>query len=153
MHEPPPESPPDPATAAPARPAVPGTVLAMVILAGVSGGWQALAAFATAQTAGDPAARLWAWVSCLIGLLFVGLGLALYRRRRWARTTVMVLSVVGLAMGALNVVAGSTGYGLQYVVWTTVYLVLLSTRGARSWFRRPAGPTAEGPAPQRPIVA
>ena len=107
---------------------------------------------------GRPAALVYA----VLGALYLLLARKIQLGRPWARRTVLVLCVIGLALGLLRLAAagsqgalwsvGSQGalwsVGSQGALWSVgspvVYAVLLFTPPARAWFRRPDPPA--GPA-------
>jgi hypothetical protein len=72
----------------------------------------------------------------LVGIIVIVVGRKLQRGRQWARVLVLVLSALDLA-GALY--AGFTQEtsprGIAAIVVPALYLGLLNTPSARSWFR------------------
>jgi hypothetical protein len=76
-------------------------------------------------------------VLAFVGLLVIGIGRKLQRGRQWARILVLVLSVLSLVGtvydGLLG--TGNQANALGGVVFPVLYLILLNTRAARSWFR------------------
>jgi drug/metabolite transporter (DMT)-like permease len=70
------------------------------------------------------------------GLLSLVIGRKVQRGRQWARVLVLVLSVLSVA-GTLytGLVRGGETNALTGLVVPVLYLVLLNTSAARSWFR------------------
>jgi len=89
---------------------------------------------------GRPAALLYA----VLGALYLLLARKIQLGRPWARRTVLVLCVIGLALGLLRLAAAGPQGALWSVGSPVVYAVLLFTPPARAWFRRPDPPA--GPA-------
>jgi hypothetical protein len=75
-------------------------------------------------------------VAIFAGLFMMAIARKVQRGRQWARMFVLVLSVVSAAW---TLYAGTVGPGqgnvLAGLVLPVVYLILLNTRAARSWFR------------------
>jgi hypothetical protein len=71
------------------------------------------------------------------GLLALAIGRKVQRGRQWARVLVLVLAVLGVVSTLYNglVLAGQTN-ALVGLVLPVLYLVLLNTGAARSWFSR-----------------
>jgi hypothetical protein len=70
------------------------------------------------------------------GLFTVVVGRKLQRGRQWARILVMVLSALSLAGTLYNGLLLSRDTNvLVGLVFPVLYLILLNTRAARSWFR------------------
>src|SRR5439155_23606782 len=87
--------------------------------------------------------------SAVLGALYLLLARKIQLGRPWARRTVLVLCVIGLALGLLRLAAaGSQGalwsVGSQGALWSVgspvVYAVLVFFPPARAWFRRPDAP-------------
>ena len=89
---------------------------------------------------GRPAALVYA----VLGALYLLLARKIQLGRPWARRTVLVLCVIGLALGLLRLAAAGPQRALWSVGSPVVYAVLLFTPPARAWFRRPDPPA--GPA-------
>ncbi len=70
------------------------------------------------------------------GLLTIAIGRRLQRGRQWARVLVLVLSVLSIATTLYNglVAQGDTNVLLGLVI-PVLYVALLNTSAARSWFR------------------
>jgi hypothetical protein len=116
----------------PRRRPVPGVVLATVVLLYVGGGLVVLTALVNGHWK-TLAEQLTNGSAVGFGALNIVLAYHLYKRRRWARTTVLVLCGIGVALGIVRVI-GAGARGVQSVVWPIVYAVLLSTPRARAWF-------------------
>jgi hypothetical protein len=72
-----------------------------------------------------------------VGLVVIAIGRKLQRGRQWARVLVIVLSALSIA-GTLYdglVATGTHTNALGGLVFPVLYLVLLNTPAARSWFR------------------
>lgn len=82
--------------------------------------------------AGLPMAALIA----VVGLLAFPIGRRLQHGVRWARTFVMVLSALSLAVNALTLVSSGAAEPLSGLVLPILSLVLLNTPPARSWFHQ-----------------
>jgi hypothetical protein len=124
-----------PGTDPPAGATVPATVLAASILLYVGGALTFVYALAGVRTGGLVRGLLPSSAYAAYGLLYVGLGWAVGRRRRWARRTVLVLCGIGVALALVRLVAGGFAAAVPGLAWPVVYAVLLSTDSARSWFR------------------
>jgi|SRR6266536_3877388 hypothetical protein len=116
----------------PPRPAVPGVVLAAVILLYVGGGLIVLSGLigGSWHTLGE---QLTNGIAVGFGALDIVLGYHLYKGRRWAWITVLVLCGIGVALGIVRVVGGGSR-AIQTLVWPVVYAALLNTPSARAWF-------------------
>ncbi|MEV0715114.1 hypothetical protein [Asanoa sp. NPDC050611] len=110
----------------------PGPVLAASILLYVGGGLTVLGALVSLPSGSPLRSALYA----VYGLLYVGLGEAVRRGRRWARRAVLALCAVAVALAVARLFGGGVFAALSSLVWPTVYAVLLSTPEARSWFAR-----------------
>jgi hypothetical protein len=72
----------------------------------------------------------------LVGLLAIVIGRKLQRGRQWARVLVLVLSALDLASALYaGFVQGTSPRGIAAIVVPVLYLGLLNTPSARSWFR------------------
>ncbi|HKT04211.1 MAG TPA: hypothetical protein VJT31_32200 [Rugosimonospora sp.] len=71
----------------------------------------------------------------VLGLLWLLVARKLQRGRQWARVTVLTFSVLSLAGTAYNFWLGRQPDVLAGVVLPLLFVLLLSTRAARSWFR------------------
>jgi cell division protein FtsW (lipid II flippase) len=116
------------------RASAPGVVLAAAILLYVGGGLTVLSAL-TGLMSGTVGSLLRSGVYALLGLLYVGLARAVQRGRRWARRTVLVLCVLGIALAGIRLFGSSLSSAVGALVWPAIYAILLSTETARSWFR------------------
>jgi hypothetical protein len=75
-------------------------------------------------------------VLAFVGLFTIVVGRRLQRGRQWARVLVIVLSLLGVAATLYNgIVAVRDTNALYGLVFPVLYLLLLNTRAARSWFR------------------
>jgi hypothetical protein len=76
-------------------------------------------------------------VFAFVGLLTLVIGRKIQRGRQWARVLVLVLSVLSI-VGTLytGLVRGDETNALTGLVVPVIYVVLLNTAAARSWFRR-----------------
>ncbi|GIF53697.1 hypothetical protein DFJ67_5979 [Asanoa ferruginea] len=114
----------------PARPSPPGTVLAAAILLYIGGG---LAILSGVIGLGRWP-LLFALLNLLLGALYVGLARAVQTGRSWARTIVLVLSGLAIAVALVRLVTGGPG-AIGALAWPIAYAVLLCTDSARAWFR------------------
>jgi hypothetical protein len=71
----------------------------------------------------------------VVGLLWFLIAVKLQRGRGWARGTVIVLSLLSLAGTALDVWQAADPRVLAGAALPVIYVLLLNTRAARSWFR------------------
>lgn len=76
-----------------------------------------------------------AGVLAVIALVTMVVARKLQRGRQWARALVMFLSFISLASVAYSYYTTSDPRSLAGAVLPVLYLLLLSTRAARSWFR------------------
>ena len=87
----------------------------------------------------EGAARLFgltAAVIAVVGLITILLGRKLQRGRQWARVLVLVLSALDLASALYaGFVHDTSPRGIVAIVVPVLYLGLLNTPSARSWFR------------------
>src|SRR5262249_16040380 len=127
MSQPPDQNPP---AQPPARRAVPGTVLATGILLGVAGGLTVLNTLV--QFGGGLAAALAKGFYLAQGLLSLLLAYYIYRAKRWARSTMLVLCAIGIVLGVIRVIGGGSR-GVVALASPLVYVVLLYTPSARAW--------------------
>jgi hypothetical protein len=105
----------------------PGTVLAATILLYAGGALTALYGLAGVRNI----------VYLPFGLLYVMLGWAVSKRKRWARYTVLVLCALGAAVGIIRLVGTGQPAAIGSLAWPVIYAVLLCTPSARAWFRQP----------------
>jgi dolichol kinase len=117
----------------PARPSPPGTVLAAAILLYIGGGLAILSGVIGLGRS----ALLFALLNLVLGALYVGLARAVQTGRSWARTVVLVLSGLAIAVALVRLVAGGPG-AIGALAWPIAYAVLLCTDSARAWFRTAA---------------
>jgi hypothetical protein len=71
----------------------------------------------------------------VIALMWLIIARALQRGQQWARVTVLMLSVLAIAGTGYNAWRLQYPPALAGVVLPLLYLLLLNTRKARSWFR------------------
>lgn len=72
----------------------------------------------------------------IVGLITLVVAYKLQKGRSWARTLVLVLSVLGLLANLfLLVTQGMGALSLTGVAYCVAMLVLLNTKAARGWFR------------------
>jgi hypothetical protein len=135
--------PPGDAPAPSAAAAVPSTVMTASILLYVGGALTFVYALAGVRTGGLLRGLLPSGAYAVYGLLYVGLGWAVSRRRRWARRTVLVLCGIGVALALLRLVGGGFAAAVASLAWPAVYAILLSTDSARAWFRAEPGPATD----------
>ncbi|MEN3310540.1 MAG: hypothetical protein V7603_6742 [Micromonosporaceae bacterium] len=72
----------------------------------------------------------------VLGLLWLLVARKLQRGRQWARVTVLALSLLSIAGTAYGYWLGRQPDVLAGLALPVLYVALLSTRAARSWFRR-----------------
>jgi hypothetical protein len=72
----------------------------------------------------------------VLGLFWLMIARALWRGRQWARTTVLVLSLLGLATALYLAGLRHDPRVLIGLIAPGLYAMLLGTEAARSWFRR-----------------
>jgi hypothetical protein len=72
----------------------------------------------------------------VLGLLWLLVARKLQRGRPWARITVLTLSVLSIAGTVYDLWLGRRPGVLAGIVLPLLFIMLLSTRAARSWFRR-----------------
>jgi hypothetical protein len=70
----------------------------------------------------------------VVALLWLVIARKLQRGRQWARVTVILLSVLSIASTAYEVWRLDDRQLLPGLALPVIYLVLLNTRAARSWF-------------------
>jgi hypothetical protein len=71
----------------------------------------------------------------VVALLWLVIARKLQRGRQWARITVLMLSVLSIAATAYDVWRLADRQLLPGLAFPVLYLLLLNTRAARSWFR------------------
>jgi uncharacterized membrane protein len=71
----------------------------------------------------------------LFGLVTIMLGRKLQRGRQWARVLMIVGTLIGIAGGVATTVHSGDIRTASSLLFPVLYLLLLNTRAARSWFR------------------
>jgi hypothetical protein len=71
----------------------------------------------------------------VVGLLSLLVARKLQRGRQWARITVIMFSMLSIAGAAANAYLNQDPHLLVGVALPLLYIVLLATPAARSWFR------------------
>lgn len=120
---------------APAPAPVPGVITALAILLYVGAATLLLSALRFDQQ--DLAGLLRALEYALFSVLYVVLGLKVRQRRRWARLVLLLLCGWSALLAVTGLIAGNPQTAISRLIWPVTYLVLLNTRVARQWFRRP----------------
>ena len=128
-----------PGTGPAPEPPVPAIVLATAILLYVGAATGVLLALVAGALGGGPMS-LPSMLIAVYYALHVGLGYALLRRKRWARVTLVVLSLIGLAIAAGVAISGDRTSAINRAAGPVTYLILINTATARAWFRRRPAP-------------
>jgi hypothetical protein len=71
----------------------------------------------------------------IVALLWLMIARTLQRGQQWARVTVITLSLLSVAATGYEVWRLDDGQLLPGLVLPVIYVLLLNTRAARSWFR------------------
>jgi hypothetical protein len=71
----------------------------------------------------------------IVALMWLVIARSLQRGQQWARITVLALSVLSIVATAYDAWHFQDGQVLVGIVLPVLYVLLLSTRAARSWFR------------------
>jgi peptidoglycan/LPS O-acetylase OafA/YrhL len=109
---------------------IPGVVLAVVVLLGVGGAYKVLSILLHQSWA-----TVHGGVGLVLGTLYVLVAYHLYRRRRWARTTLLLLCAIGLAVALIGLVS-NVSTGVLALAGPVLYAVLITRPSARAWFAR-----------------
>ncbi|MEV7628547.1 hypothetical protein [Actinoplanes sp. NPDC089786] len=112
----------------------PGVIQALAILLVVGGALSVLFSIA-----GLVSGAWLAGVSLLLGVLYLVLARAVQRARPWARPTILVLSMAGVAQSVYQLVTGDLATAIGGLVWPVVYALLVNAAAARAWFRGSRG--------------
>jgi hypothetical protein len=76
-----------------------------------------------------------AGVAALIGLVVLVFARKLQRGRQWARVLTLIFCTLSVAAGAFTVLAERDPSAVAGMIVPALYILLLNTRAARSWFR------------------